>query len=495
MPNKLTIKFSLILASLLALPTAQAGNLPELFGPQPAARGASTAKAAAAPPAAQAVKFNAEALLGLPEGGEAQACLPRLGCFTIVHDRNERQPGGDTTWIGYFKGYGTDYRIFITVGAYGASGLIVSPDGEFSLTPGGDQEWLRDQKQAGFQPVAPSADDTRAQPKAALAASGASFAADFAAASENSTIDLMLVYTPGMAQRYGAGLSARLNNLVAIANQAYIDSGVGITLRLVGTVEIDYSETTSINTALDDLSDGIGPFAGVAALRRQYGADLVQLIRPYRGSVAGCGLAWIGSAQPLPQYGYSVSADGPDAEGSNTYCYDISLAHELGHNMGAAHDRAHANAPGAYDYSYGYGFDGKFATIMAAGYIDAKPVAKFSSPNLDCGGSPCGVAANLPNAADNAQTLNNTRAAIAWFAGASPTECLLNWAEASYPGLFSPPGAASQYLSSYTYRYYAATQAYLGVSATDSHAYYLGPDGALRDEGALSIWLPLAGCQ
>ncbi len=74
-------------------------------------------------------------------------------------------------------------------------------------------------------------------------------------------------------------------------------------------------------------------------------------------------------------------------------------------------------------------------------------------------------------------------------------ECLLNWAESNYPELFSPSGAPTAVWSVYTYRYYSGTNAYVGVSSDDNHAYYLGSDGILQDEGPLSYWLPKAGCQ
>lgn len=77
--------------------------------------------------------------------------------------------------------------------------------------------------------------------------------------------------------------------------------------------------------------------------------------------------------------------------------------------------------------------------------------------------------------------------------GASPTECLFAWAEKNYPSLFSPAAATANW-SVYTYRYYSATQMYLGVSSADSHVYYIGADGILRDAGPSSYWLPLAGC-
>lgn len=81
-------------------------------------------------------------------------------------------------------------------------------------------------------------------------------------------------------------------------------------------------------------------------------------------------------------------------------------------------------------------------------------------------------------------------------AGTSPTtECLFNWAEKNYPTLFSPAGSPTSALSVYTYRYYSATNAYLGVSSLNNHLYYLGAaNNGLLDAGPLSYWLPLAGC-
>ncbi len=75
------------------------------------------------------------------------------------------------------------------------------------------------------------------------------------------------------------------------------------------------------------------------------------------------------------------------------------------------------------------------------------------------------------------------------------TECLFNWAETNYPGLFAPSGFATAVWDVYTYRYYSATKAYLGVSSVDDHVYYLGQDGTMLDEGPTSYWFPLASCQ
>jgi hypothetical protein len=79
---------------------------------------------------------------------------------------------------------------------------------------------------------------------------------------------------------------------------------------------------------------------------------------------------------------------------------------------------------------------------------------------------------------------------------AANVECFLAWAEGKYPDLFAPSGSATEVSSFYSYRYYTKTEAYLGISSTDNHVYYLKKaDGVLQDEGPLSNWLPVSGCR
>jgi hypothetical protein len=81
--------------------------------------------------------------------------------------------------------------------------------------------------------------------------------------------------------------------------------------------------------------------------------------------------------------------------------------------------------------------------------------------------------------------------------GAPIADCVFNWAERVYPNLFAPAGAVSQTLvPPYYYRYYAATNAYLGSSSADNRLYYFGPaaGNTLLDAGPLSNWWTTAGC-
>ncbi len=435
------------------LPAVAAESSPELFLPE--ATGRQTLQAGQA--GREAIRFN-QTLNRLPQGSTAQFSLPRGVSYKLVFDHSIDHPSGNVTWIGHLKDYGDDYRAVITSGEGGVSGRVLTPDGEFLVETDADGEWLIDTQAAGWAPAESAMDDAlipipedvihkrlpgdgsgtepdnepstgetvKKDPLSNQLDPGGQAATT--ADTMLATIDVMILYTPGLATRLGTGLSARLDQLVTLSNQAYRDSGIYINLRLVHKQQVSYSDTTTNDTALNALTNGSDPaLANVASLRNTYGADLVSLIRPFNNNASGgsCGVAWVGGygGQPISgyaNYGYSVISDGVDVNGSNYYCLDLTFTHELGHNMGSMHERANAGGgSGAYPYSYGYGVSGAFGTVMS--YVNPR-IAKFSNPAITCAsGIACGVSETASNAANNALSLNNTRIAVANFRTAQPT--------------------------------------------------------------------------
>ena len=270
------------------------------------------------------------------------------------------------------------------------------------------------------------------------------------------TIDVMIVYTTAFTSRYGAGsgVTTRLNNLVAQANDSYVRSEVAITLRLVRAEETGYANTGDNEIALSAIADGTGTFSTLGASRNTYGADLVVLLRPLQDSGTqlsngscpnandhcGCGVAYVGGQNQTAfnsAYGYSVVSEGAALEGSGYRCVDKTLQHELGHNMGLMHDRANvpSGQTGATPYAFGYIVPGtSVGDIMS--YAQT-PVTCFSSPNVwrqgpvsGLSGGNCNVtpttgdvlgvaAANAASSADAAATLNFTRQTVAAFRSAA----------------------------------------------------------------------------
>ncbi|MEI8158282.1 MAG: S8 family peptidase [Burkholderiales bacterium] len=83
--------------------------------------------------------------------------------------------------------------------------------------------------------------------------------------------------------------------------------------------------------------------------------------------------------------------------------------------------------------------------------------------------------------------------AVSSVMGIISNDCLLNWAEATYPGMFSST-STSLFYAPYIYRFYPATGQYLGVSSEDNRIYYLAAN-VMHDEGPAANYYVATGCK
>ncbi len=226
-------------------------------------------------------------------------------------------------------------------------------------------------------------------------------------AGSNTNVDVMVVYTA--AARNGAGGVSAIHSLIdlaiAEANDAYENSLIPVTLNLVYRGEVTYTESGSASTDLTRLQNsGDGHMDAVHAIRNQYGADVVCLFtETMESTYAGLGYLMASVSTNFSSYAFSVVR--------RTYAVgNYTFAHELGHNMGCAHDRQNSASQGAYDYSYGHRFVGTdsqtYRTVMA--YSPGTRIAYFSNPNVTYQGTATGVAAGATNSANNAASISNT---------------------------------------------------------------------------------------
>ncbi|MGE5603295.1 MAG: M12 family metallo-peptidase, partial [Nitrososphaerales archaeon] len=257
-------------------------------------------------------------------------------------------------------------------------------------------------------------------------------------ADDSSRLDIMIVYTDDARAAAGgdSAMRAEVYLAVEVTNQAYVNSNVVQRLGLVHTSEIAYAETANSGTDLGRLQNtGDGQLDQVPVLRDRYGADLVTfLVNTTEGGVCGRGYVMTTVSTAFAPYAYNVVAR--DCASSN-----LSMAHELGHNMGGQHDWYVDAGTSPYSYAHGYvDVAHHWRTIMAYNSeCDAQTpavyctrITYFSNPAVSYGGNPTGIAGgtntsctagNLANPncdADMRTTLNNTRSTVAAFRNTSP---------------------------------------------------------------------------
>lgn len=239
------------------------------------------------------------------------------------------------------------------------------------------------------------------------------------ARAEDQTIDLLVVYTPALASSYGGhdGVEALVQSSLISSNQAFSNSGVSLKLRLVGLQAVEYVEDAhEMGVDIAHLGNRDGVMDEVLDWREDTGADLVYLFRSDNREIDHIGIAHqLNNVRGTPSRGFGV-ASGQYVLG------DLVLQHEIGHNLGAAHDPDNTDGPGLFSYSYGHRFGPSnapdyFRSIMA--YSPGFEVNYFSSPDVIFEDLATGT-----DGADNARTLRQSAPLVAAYRGSLPLKPL-----------------------------------------------------------------------
>lgn len=242
-----------------------------------------------------------------------------------------------------------------------------------------------------------------------------------------SDIDLLVLYSPGVADAHNGDAIARIEHIVAVSNQIYQDSGVDIQVRLALAQQRDLDETISNTELINQMFSSSGAFTDLQALKDSVGADIAIAMRPVRVGDTNCGIANLGAVGFEGDFSSAIHAQrASTALYSN--CRDRTTPHELGHIMGLNHSRvenAREGTSATFAWSTGHGVQNNFATVMAnlndfGGFL-AREINLFSNPTITCEipnrtAAPCGVASTDPiNGADAVASLNTTRFQVAAF--------------------------------------------------------------------------------
>jgi hypothetical protein len=399
-------------------------NAAELLRPVPVAKAGRAPERLVTP---TAVVVDREALEAMGEGGMLEVTLPNGKRVGVLIERLLRHENGDLSWVGnVLDAARRELRAVGTTGAAGSYAEIETDGSTWGIVPADEgHDWLFDKSRSDTLAQPPARLDDFLLPPAGEAAVVPKATCPTVAGmpSPQVVVDVLAVIAPDFVSTHGgaAGAETRLNNIFTLVNAYNAASNIAVTYRRVATLNVSYPAASAPGdddaVALRAITEGSGGFRNVAALRDFLGADLVALFRGPKNANGNsiAGIAWLngdGNGN-LPsshaRYMYSVSGDW-------RYPGATLPAHELGHNLGMAHDRPNAGTgagtSGATTYSYGHfvcgsgasskcgqpGFNDTgtgFGTIMS---YHQPTVAKFAHPNLVCQSTrtgalsaPCGV--------------------------------------------------------------------------------------------------------
>jgi len=218
------------------------------------------------------------------------------------------------------------------------------------------------------------------------------------------TSHLMIVFTTDCVNAEGGidGANSLANLSVSEMNRALAQGDSTFRVNLVHTYEATgYTQSGDQSTDLYNLRDtGDGELEEVHSLRDDFGADFIELFIANYGS----GVGFIGC---------SNSDNSAFSVGRNTrVASTFTLAHELGHNMGLAHDRANA---GSSCNSYAYGYltqpSGAYGSIMS--YPGTRQ-RTYSNPDML---APNGEAMGVTSSEDSSRHIGENYAAYVAFRG------------------------------------------------------------------------------
>jgi len=285
-------------------------------------------------------------------------------------------------------------RLLLTTDGRNAFGIIAAGNANYRITTVGRETYVIDiaaLPPAADVPLSPSLDDVRIDPdlvkqvrKHMESRRQAGAAAIEAQDVTHSVVDIAIFLDPTLLELFSPqALRTGAQADIDYANEAFITNHIDAELNLV-LVEMSPRSDRALDPYISFLND-----TDVAARAASFGAGLRHLLFDTRRGPPYCGQAELVGSVGVSGFQCPVGV----------------IAHEVGHNFGAHHDRPHAgdnvDLPIAA-YNYGVVCAGD-ATIMS--YVGTLPLGYYSDPTLLNNGEACGVAFDQPGGAHNAHAI------------------------------------------------------------------------------------------
>jgi len=242
-------------------------------------------------------------------------------------------------------------------------------------------------------------------------------------------IKLLIVYTPAAsawATAFETSIANTISQLMSKAELTLNSSNTLLTLQLVHSAEVNYSELNNVEDLYNLQGARDGFMDNVHNLRDYYAADLVVLLENI--SYTGGQGYLLSSTAGQPAYGFSLTRV---QQASSTY----TTIHEIGHNLGCNHHKMQNTQPGPGIFSYSAGWrwtdpdGGNYCSIMTyegSAYfndgIDHIRVQHFSNPDVQYLGEVTGNATD----GNNARSIRETKSVLASYRTEQPSVRVLS---------------------------------------------------------------------
>ena len=337
---------------------------------------------------------------------------------TAIADRVQKTKGTDFNWAGRIEGKQPGRAILI-VRKNKLYGNVRVGTKLYQIRPGGASQQVVTEIDTTKLPD--EGDDTKGSPVGPAGPNDSGSDSDVGldhGSHMTELINVMVVYTPeakAAATAAGSDIEAEIELIVEETNDTYINSGIPQRIVLVYTGKVSYSDSGDVETDRNRLRNKVDGFMdGVHRIRNRVYADLVNLWV----ASGGCGIAFIQTSvsTSFESSGFSVASRGCATT-------NLTFAHELGHNMGARHDRYVDNTNNSpYKYNHGHvNVTDGWRTVMAYNNrcsdsgTSCSRLQFWSNPNKSRNGDPMGISTPSAKAADNYRTLKNTAETVARF--------------------------------------------------------------------------------
>jgi peptidyl-Asp metalloendopeptidase len=213
----------------------------------------------------------------------------------------------------------------------------------------------------------------------------------------------------------------RAETAVTDVNRLFRNSNITCRIRLVAVAFTVKFKEPGGRTAYKDMLEALtanqvfvvvgknGPMS-IRQARNQSSANLVSL---FTNSQMEAGLAHTMQKRETAFAAWAYSVVNQKVASGRGY---HALAHELGHNFGCCHDRAHHNGKVVAPYAHGHSFnvDGsQYGTVMCASHQGR--IEYFSNPDVKYKGQPTGISPKQPGEAHNAKVIDESAGTVITF--------------------------------------------------------------------------------